>query len=49
MGDDTADAKAKRRGPNPMSEEYIRKIAEKRESLGVSPLTKSGMSQSQDT
>ena len=48
MNDSMADAKD-RSGKNPMSEESIAKISKKRTALGVTPLSESGMSQSNDT
>ncbi len=38
MGDSISDAKDRRRGINPMSEEYTNKVNERRRQLGVSPL-----------
>jgi hypothetical protein len=49
MYDDHVDANRRERGENPMSKEYIDRIKEKRAALGVSPLSSSGMSKSDDT
>ena len=49
MYDSGADISDRSRGINPMSQEYIQKIKEKREKLGVSQLSKSGRSVSNDT
>jgi hypothetical protein len=49
MYDDSWDASVRKSGKNPMKESYIAKINEKRRNLGVSPLSESGMSQSNDT
>lgn len=49
MYDDSWDASVRKSGKNPMKENYIAKINEKRRNLGVSPLSESGMSQSNDT
>lgn len=42
MCDEMVDTKTRARGENPMSEEYIKKVAAKREALSVSPLSSSG-------
>ncbi|WP_019531293.1 hypothetical protein [Dasania marina] len=42
--DDHADCNRRGQGVNPMSEEYIERVAEKRLALGVSPLSENGMS-----
>lgn len=42
MGDSISEAKDRRRGINPMSEEYTNKVNERRRQLGVSPLGKDG-------
>jgi hypothetical protein len=49
MYDSNVDANDRDRGINPMSKEYIERINKKREALGVSPLSESGMSISDDT
>ena len=49
MYDDHVDANQRDRGINPMSKEYIDRIKEKRAAFGVSPLSESGMSISDDT
>ena len=49
MYDDHVDANQRDRGINPMSKEYIDRIKAKRAALGVSPLSESGMSISDDT
>lgn len=42
MGDSISEAKDRRRGINPMSEEYTNKVNERRRQMGVSPLGKDG-------
>ena len=49
MNDSNVDANERDRGINPMNKEYIDKIDKKRAALGVSPLSESGMSISNDT
>ncbi len=49
MSDSIADAKARSNGINPMSQDYIEKVNMKRADLGVSPLSESGESASNDT
>jgi hypothetical protein len=49
MYDDHVDSNQRDIGINPMSKEYVDRIKEKREALGVSPLSESGMSISDDT
>jgi hypothetical protein len=49
MYDSNVDANERDRGINPMSKEYIERISKKREALGVSPLSESGMPISDDT
>jgi len=49
MGDSIQDANDRAKGINPMSAEYIEEIRKKREKLGVSPLSESGMRTSDDT
>jgi Na+-transporting NADH:ubiquinone oxidoreductase subunit NqrC len=49
MYDSSSEAKERRKGINPMSQEYIKKVNQKRNELGVSALTESGMSVSNDT
>ena len=49
MYDSNVDANERARGINPMSKEYIERINKKREAEGVSPLSESGMSTSDDT
>ena len=49
MFDDYVDAQRRSQGENPMSADYIERINRKRQELGVSPLSESGMSQSGDT
>lgn len=43
MGDSISEAKGRRQGINPMSKEYQARVAERRVSFGVSPLTESGL------
>ncbi|GGE69819.1 hypothetical protein GCM10011533_22740 [Streptosporangium jomthongense] len=43
MMDSIADAKDRRRGINPMSDEYTAKVNARRKELGVSPLGDNGM------
>lgn len=47
--DSSVDSKTRAMGGNPMSSEYIEKIRIKREAEGVSPLSASGMSNSNDS
>lgn len=49
MYDDHADVADRKKGKNPMSEEYIEKVTNKRKVLGVTQLTGNGMSESNDT
>ncbi len=42
MGDSISEAKDRRRGINPMSEDYTNKVNERRRQLGVSPLGEVG-------
>lgn len=49
MYDDHADVADRKKGKNPMSDEYIEKVAEKRKMLGVSQLSGDGMPESNDT
>ena len=49
MFDSIADANERKRGINPMSDSYIKKVAVKREEQGVSPLLDSGEPMSRDT
>ena len=49
MGDDHADVADRKKGVNPMSDEYIEKVAEKRKILDVSQLSGEGMSKSNDS
>ena len=49
MYDSNVDANERDRGINPMSKEYIERINKKRADLGVSQLSESGMSISDDT
>lgn len=49
MADSISEAKKRRKGKNPMSQEYIKKTCEKREKLGISQLSESGMPISDDT
>ena len=49
MYDDHVDSADRKKGKNPMSDEYIDKVAEKREKLGFSQLSENGMSESNDT
>ena len=49
MYDSISDANEREMGKNPMSKEYIDRIKLKREAMGVSPLSESGMSISNDT
>ena len=43
MCDSISEAKDRRQGINPMSKEYQEKVAKRRASFGVSPLTEAGM------
>lgn len=47
--DDHVDYTNRRKGVNPMSDDYIINVANKREEQGVSPLSDSGDSTSRDT
>jgi hypothetical protein len=47
--DGISDYAARRRGINPMSDDYIKRMAVKRECLGVSQLSSSGLSESSDS
>jgi len=49
MYDDHVDVADRSKGKNPMSDEYIDKIEEKRQKLSVSQLSENGMSESNDT
>lgn len=49
MSDSHVDAKGRRKAINPMSQGYIEKIRAKREALGVSQLSGSGLAVSNDT
>jgi len=49
MSDSISDAKDRGRGINPMSEDYIRKVDDKRRVLGFSPLTSAGKTTDNDT
>ena len=49
MGDSILDAKERDQGNNPMSEDYIRKIDDKRRVLGFSALDSSGNTIENDT
>ena len=49
MYDSISDANERDMGINPMSKEYIEETDKRRASLGVSPLSESGMSISDDT
>ena len=49
MGDSITDANDRKKGINPMSDDYIKKIAERRRVLGFSPLSEAGESISYDT
>ena len=49
MGDSILDAKERIKGINPMSEDYIRKIDDKRRVLGFSSLSSSGNAIENDT
>jgi hypothetical protein len=49
MYDSISDANERAMGKNPMSKEYIERINAKRAALGVSRLSESGMSTSDDT
>ncbi len=42
MSDDHIDIKARRRGINPMSEDYQMKVPERRQAIGIRPLSESG-------
>lgn len=47
--DSCLDSKLRRRGENPMAEDYIERVKQKRINQGVSPLGKNGMPTSKDT
>lgn len=47
--DSVADSNDRARGINPMSHEYIERVAAKREEWGVTPLSENGMPLSNDT
>lgn len=47
--DSCADAQERKRGINPMNQDYIDKVAKKRMELGVSPLAQDGMPASKDS
>ncbi len=49
MYDSIADATDRDKGINPMNQEYIEKVSRKRKELGVTPLSQSGLSVSNDT
>ena len=49
MNDSSADASDRRRGINPMSQEYIAKVNKRRKEYGVSPLTVHGYASSNET
>ena len=49
MYDSISDSNDREMGINPMSQEYIDRIKEKRAALGVSPLSESGLPISDDT
>ena len=49
MYDSTSDARERQRGVNPMSQEYMAKIKEKRQQQGVSPLAENGLALTQET
>jgi HD superfamily phosphohydrolase len=49
MYDDTVDAKARYRGDNPMSESYQTKVNQRRQRLGLKPLSENGMINSDDS
>jgi hypothetical protein len=49
MYDDHTDVADRKKRKNPMSDEYIAKISEKRKTLGVSQLSENGMPESNDT
>src|SRR5690606_21247753 len=49
MYDSIVDAKERARGGNPMSSEYIGRVAKKRAERGVEPLSDAGMSVSDDS
>lgn len=43
MNDSSSEAQERRRGKNPMSDEYIKRINTKREKLGLLPLNENGL------
>ncbi|MFV0542875.1 MAG: hypothetical protein ACK5L8_04195 [Marinicella pacifica] len=49
MMDDSVDAKARYRGDNPMSESYQTKVNQRRQQLGLKPLSENGMINSDDS
>lgn len=49
MYDDSVDAKARYRGNNPMSESYQTKVNQRRQRLGLKPLSENGMINSDDS
>ena len=49
MNDSISDSNDRKKGINPMSKEYIKKMDDKRIGLGFSPLSPSGKSTSNDT
>lgn len=49
IGDSLLDAKERQRGVNPMSEEYITRVNQRRIDLGFSALGKNGLAKTNDT
>jgi len=49
MSDSSSDAYDRKRGINPMSEAYIKKVAERRRVMGFSPLSSGGKTTENDT
>lgn len=49
MNDSIVDAKVRKRGINPMNQEYNQKVTLKRQRLGITPLNKNGRAQSKDS
>jgi len=49
MSDSISDTHDRKKGINPMSEEYIKKVDDKRRVLGFSPLSSSGQTTTNDT
>lgn len=47
--DSTSEADNRKRGINPMSEEYIKRVDERRIQMGFAPLPPSGLPRSQET